>query len=174
MTVYFVLLAASAVAQDGTCPAGDLSCAADQSSADLVETSSISGFWPPTFETLPFLMALVAVVWIFLISRLPTQQTELDRQFEARRVQAVLDQIAQVCFEQKENQATRATYLDRKARHRRWHPPTHHPPLPRTLHTSIPARARSLRRACGAQLATPCPCSRPCACPRRAGTHMMQ
>ena len=83
---------------------------------ELSTPAALRFLWPPSRDNFVNLVALILFVWIVVLHSLRVKKTAADAQHEERRLQQVLDQLAQVSVEHKEVTEKRAAYFERKAK----------------------------------------------------------
>ena len=76
----------------------------------------LSPFWPPSSETMPATLLVLVGVVLFVVNALRFNKSDADKQYEERRMRMVMDQLAQVEVEHKENTAARQKWFERKAK----------------------------------------------------------
>ena len=74
----------------------------------------LTAFWPPSADKWPQLIGIAMLMVVFVLNALRHKKTEADVQYEERRMQQVMDQLAQVEVEHEENQTERKKYFERK------------------------------------------------------------
>ena len=81
---------------------------------ELAVPAVLAPLWPPSYKTLPTYVGLLVLALLLVVMALRQKQTASDQQFQERRMRQIMDQLAQVELENKENTEARAKWYERK------------------------------------------------------------